>query len=118
MEIYFLRDTTDGMGHILVKYKCNLINITRDYVDFHNKSWEEDEQTQIQFDGTVAQAKDILRTCFYYDVIPLPMGRPSLIIDNENHITVYRNMKYHVYGTNDLILNADLVDYREGVYYI
>lgn len=110
MNRYYLKDITDGMANKLVRDTESLINLTKDLVDDYNEQYGE-EFGSINFTGTEEQAINLLQSCFEYQVSILTDDKPCLVIDNKDGITVFRNLEYKVFGTKDIIENADFADY-------
>lgn len=110
MNRYYLKDITDGMANKLVRDTESLINLTKDLVDDYNEQYGE-EFGSINFNSTEEQAVAILPIFFEYQVSILTDDKPCLVIDNKDGITVFRNLEYKVFGTKDIIENADFADY-------
>lgn len=110
MNRYYLKDITDGMANKLVRDTESLINLAKDLVEDYNTEYGE-EFGNLNFKGTEEQAISLLQGCFDYQVSILTDDKPCLVIDNKDNITVYRNLEYRVFGTNDIIENADFADY-------
>lgn len=110
MNRYYLKDITDGMANKLVRDTESLINLAKDLVDDYNEEYGE-EFGSINFKGTEEQAISLLQGSFDYKVTVLTDDKPCLVIDNKDNITVFRNLEYNVFGSKDIIEDADLADY-------
>jgi hypothetical protein len=111
MNRYYLKDITDGMANKLVRDTESLINLVKDLVEDYNEQYGE-EFGSIKFKGTEEQAISLLQGCFEYQVSILTEDKPCLVIDKKDNITVFRNLEYRVFGTKDIIEDADLADYE------
>lgn len=111
MNRYYLKDITDGMANKLVRDTESLINLTKDLVDDYNEQYGE-EFGSIKFKETEEQAISLLQGCFEYQVSILTDDKPCLVIDKKDNITVFRNLEYRVFGTTDIIEDADFADYE------
>lgn len=110
MNRYYLKDITDGMANKLVRDTESLINLTKDLVEDYNEQYGE-EFGRINFNDTEEQALGILPIFFDYQVGILTDDKPCLVIDKKDNITVFRNLEYRVFGTKDIIEDADFADY-------